>query len=133
YPRHDVSRFNQNHVDAERIGLIAQGIAQSFERVLAAAVGALYRRRQQAGDRTHHKDAAAAAFAHVRQDGLGYPHDAEQIRLELTTPVLEVQVFHRAHVAHAGIVDQHVDCGGLDQNVAHRVFDGGVVANVELD
>src|ERR1700730_12578559 len=85
YPRHDVSRLNQNHVDAERIGLIAQGIAQPFERMLAAAVRALYRRRQQARDRTHHEDAAAAALAHVRQDRLGYPHDAEQIRFELTT------------------------------------------------
>ena len=53
--------------------------------------------------------AAAAARAHARQDGADHRRQAEEIGLELGADRRVLALLDRAHVAVAGVVDQHVD------------------------
>src|SRR6266852_3349697 len=61
--------------------------------MFAAAVRALRRRSHQSGERAHHKNASAAALAHVRQNGARDAQHAEEIGFKLRAPVFHREVF----------------------------------------
>src|SRR5258707_11803853 len=59
--------------------------------MLTAAVSALRRRGDEPGKRTHHQDAAATAFAHVRKERARDAQDAKEVRVKLRAPVFHAR------------------------------------------
>ena len=93
----------------KRIKLETKRVAHGFESEFAAAVRALRGSGHEPGNRAHHHDAAAAAFAHMGNDGLRHAQDAKEIRFELAAPIVEAQVFDGGGEVDTGIVDEEID------------------------
>jgi hypothetical protein len=67
-------------VDAERPDFQAQRLAVTLQRVLAGGIRPEKRRPgHQPGSRTDVDDAPFKPLAHVRQDGIGHLHHAEEV------------------------------------------------------
>ena len=119
-------------MDAAAAQFLAQRVGQSFEGKLRCAVGATIGERGIAQHRTVHHDAAMALAAHGRNDQIGEFDPAEQIGFELFAQRVARQVFHRADLAEAAVVEQRVElAAGHVENRRHRRADAGRIVQVE--
>ena len=126
----DAAGLDDDDVDAERLDLQAQAVAEGLDGELGAVVPAAERRVDLAAHRADVHDGATALLAHVRQHELRQAHRAEHVDVELAARLVERHVLDGAVGAIAGVVDQDVDAAGLGDDLLDTGAHGVVVGDV---
>ena len=125
--------------DAATGRLQGDHLGEALEAVLGRHVGRLVRRRAVAVHRGDVHEPAEATLVHAREQRPGQPERRlEHQPLDEPEP-LGVEVLHRRHVLHAGVVDQDVGLHGgaqaelLDRRTVGEVGDQVVAAELGGD
>jgi len=125
--------FDEADGDVEVADFVGKRFGVAFECELGGVVETVARGGDQTAERTDVDDSACAAGAHVRQDGLNHPMDAEEIRIEKTLCLVDRDFFDQAAEQAAGIIDKDVDLSLIGEDFIDGEADGIFACNVELE
>ena len=110
--------------NAVRSELVGEAFAPALCAELRAVVHRVERHRHLATDRGRREDHARLALTEVRDEFLGDPHDAKQVRGDVLDDLLVGRRFERPREPVACVVEEHVDRllgPGLGDNTHDRV------------
>ena len=127
----DAAGLYDGHVDTEGLEFYAQGVADSFDAVLAHIVPAAEGEDGATGYGGDVDDAATVLAAHDGEHEARHLGEAEDVDLQLVAGILEGHALDGAEVAVAGIVDEHVNAAFALQDGVHTLAARGVVGDIE--
>ena len=131
-PAADQPRLDHDDVDPESLELEAECVAQGLDGVLRRVVPAAAREGQLAAHRADVDDPAPAFPPHGRQHELGQAREAEDVRLELPSRLVQRHALDGAAQAVARVVDERTDRTGGALDLRDRALQGLLVGDVEL-
>ena len=112
--------------------LVVHRLGVALDRVLGRDVDGHVGLGDEPGDGGDVDDAPAALGAHVRQDRLGHPDDAEDVDVDDLLVLRDGELLGGACGADAGVVDQDVHPAEPRDHVLDRGGHGGVAGDVEV-
>lgn len=113
--------------------LVAVGLGERLERVLAGAVEAVAGDGETAPDRRDMDEQAAAALTHVRKDCAVEADGAEDVDVEQFARLLAGERLGEPVEQHPGVVDEDVDPARLGEDPFDGRIDRCLVRHVKFD
>ena len=126
--------LDQAHENGAAVGFVAQGVGEAFEGEFGAVVRAAPGHGGKAQNAAVYQHAPAALAAEdFHGVGDAFP-SAEHIGVELLVQGNARNIFHRAHLAVAGVAEERIEpAAGLRENMGKCGFDLGAVGHIEQE